>query len=157
MEIFKSQFPETWTALFFGQFYVENEILCLIITHEHYSWRRKKKPRIIFFSLFCLLIPGLNPNSEMGVLSNPTTKITSGKIWKRSFRELTLSQKTEKKWRYKAKTIQVRAENPWDYFSKDNSDLGMRDWHQNESSVDAAPKLRRRNSCTLNSQSGAKQ
>lgn len=42
----------------------------------------KEKTSHYFFPLFCLFIPGLNPNTEMGVLQSPSTKITSGKIWK---------------------------------------------------------------------------
>lgn len=37
---------------FLWQFYVENEILCLILTHEHYLWRKKIYISLILYSLF---------------------------------------------------------------------------------------------------------
>lgn len=58
------------------QLYVENEILCLIITRKYYEGKKPHEKKFMkgktshyfFFSLFCLFIPGLNPNTEMGIL-----------------------------------------------------------------------------------------
>ena len=61
----------------FWQLYVENEILCLIITRKYYEGKKPHEKKfmkeknltlLFFFSLFCLFIPGLNPNTEMGIL-----------------------------------------------------------------------------------------
>jgi hypothetical protein len=36
----------------------------------------------IFFSFFCLPIPRLIPDTEVGILYSPSTEIVPGKIWK---------------------------------------------------------------------------
>lgn len=78
MEILKSQFPERCTALFFWKLYAENKILCLIITHKYYEGKKPHEKKfmkeknltlLFFFSLYpVFFFPGLNPNTEMGIL-----------------------------------------------------------------------------------------
>lgn len=122
---------------------------CLIITHEHYSWR--KKPHIIFFLYSVFLFQGWTLTLRWEFCNLPQQKLLQGKFGK-IITKIDPFSENQNKMKIESKAIQVRAGNTWDYFSKDNSDLGMRNWHQHGSIVEVAPKSRLHQSGALNSQ-----
>lgn len=106
---------------------------CLIITHEHYSWR--KKPHVIFFLYSVFLFQGWTLTLRWEFCNLPQQKLLQGKFGK-IITKIDPFSENRNKMKIESKAIQVRAGNTWDYFSKDNSDLGMRNWHQHGSIVE---------------------